>query len=479
SGARFDFDDYNENHIFNKFEDQFESFKKIKGCGFEIDYNTEFKGTLFRLPLRQNGIESSISDNVDNIDNILKLLNMIKKEAMSELIFLRNVKSFEVFRKASKESNPTLLWKVEITNNSEIRKLYGKESQVFKLDVQFSDKTRLFSFTERKPRTWLISSGKNDFSLNRLGTWGGVAILVPERPEIPMTLSETIQNGKFYSYLSLSIPSGLSVNLHASGWALSSDRRSIVFDGDNQTCIKNDAKTTQNKNILDKILPKLHVKLFEEYLKLEATYRARLQKNSDFQGILRLWPIPANKNAEITTYGVRVIQLAAEGDSKIFWSPLNGGTYVNFKQSVFLTKKTPPTEVHPAIINLLHDQERPTVLLDDKNLEELQSLNPQKADSPFIRSVLKNNEFLSNIREEYLFVLLRYILEDKKYDDLEDIPLVPLFNNQFGKFDKTKTYYIASKEEFKMFHKTGPRYFIPKELLKAQKLLPIFSDEDF
>ncbi|CAG8837533.1 18611_t:CDS:1, partial [Racocetra persica] len=166
-------------------------------------------------------------------------------------------------------------------------------------------------------------------------------------------------------------------------------------------------------------------------------------------------------------------------DYKIFWSPLNGGTYANFKQCVFLTKKTPPTEVHPAIINLLHNQERPTVLLDDKNLEELASLNPQKADPPFIRSVLKNNEFLLNIREEYLFVLLRYILEDKKYDDLEDIPLVPLFNNQFGKFDKTKTYYIASKEEYKMFHKAGPRHFIPKELLKAQKLLPSFSDEDF
>ncbi|CAG8807411.1 6243_t:CDS:1, partial [Racocetra persica] len=276
SGARFDFDDYNENHVFNKFEDQFESFKKINGCGFEIDYNTEFEGTLFRLPLRQNGMESSISDNVDNIEKVIELLNMIKKEAMSELIFLRNVKSFEVFRKTSKESNPTLLWKVEVTKNSELRKLYGKESQVFKLDVQFSDRTRLFSFAERKPekKTWLISSGKNDFSLNRLGTWGGVAILVPERPEIPLTLNDNIQNGKFYSYLSLSIPSGLSVNLHASGWALSSDRRSIVFGGDNQTCVKDDVKATQNKNILNKLLPKLHVKLFEGYLELEAASRA-------------------------------------------------------------------------------------------------------------------------------------------------------------------------------------------------------------
>ncbi|CAG8756637.1 657_t:CDS:1, partial [Dentiscutata heterogama] len=268
-------------------------------------------------------------------------------------------------------------------------------------------------------------------------------------------------------------------NLHASGWALSSDRRSIVFGSDSQTVIKGDVKATQNKNILDNILPDLHIKLFNEYLKIEESSRARLQKTFDFQGIIRLWPIPANKNAEISKYGLKVIQLASEKGCKIFWSPINGGTYVNFKECIFITKKTPPTEIHTAIINLLHEQDRPTVLMEDKHLEELEDLKPQKADPQFIRSILKNEEFVSNIREEYLFVLLKYILEDKKYNDLENIPLVPLFNNKFGKFDKSKTYYIASKEQFKLFPNAGPRYFIPIELLKSQKLLPNFTDEDF
>ncbi|CAG8811058.1 9063_t:CDS:1, partial [Dentiscutata erythropus] len=367
SGARFDFNDYNEDHIFNKFEDQFETFRKINGCGFEIDYNKEFKGTLFKLPLRRNGTESSISDNVDSIDNVIELLNVIKKDAMSELIFLRHIKSFEVFRKTSRESNATLLWKVEVTKNCENRKLYGQKSQMFKLDVQFSEKfekTRWYynSSTEKKTekKTWLISSGKNDISLNRTGTWGGIAVILPDKPENPLTSNETAQNGNFYSYLSLSIPSGLSVNLHASGWALSSDRRSLVFGSDSQTVIKGDVKATQNKNILDNILPELHVNLFNEYLNIEESSRARLPKTLDFQGIIRLWPIPANKNVEISKYGLKVIQLASEKGCKIFWSPINGGTYVNFKECIFITKKTPPAEIHTAIINLLHEQERPT-----------------------------------------------------------------------------------------------------------------------
>ncbi|CAG8788119.1 25164_t:CDS:1, partial [Gigaspora rosea] len=440
SGARFDFNDYNENHIFNKFKDQFKPFRKLKGCGFEVDYNMEFKGTLFRLPLRRNGTESLISDNVNNIDQIIELLNIIKKDAMSELIFLRHIESFEVFRKSSKESNPTLLWKVEVTKNCENRKLYGQKPQIFELDVQFSEKKNKWynNLTETEKKTWLISSGKNDFSLNKLGTWGGIAVIIPVKPENPLLPNETAQNGNFYSYLSLSIPSGLSVNLHASGWALSSDRRSLVFGSDSQTCVKDDAKATQNKNILYNILPELHINLFNEYLKIEEFSRSRLQENLDFQGIYRLWPIPAHKNMEISKYGLKVIQIASERGEKIFWSTINNGTYVNFKECVFITKKTPPTEVHPAIINLLHEQGRPTVLMEDKHLEELEDLKPQKADPQFIRDILKNNknnEFISNIQIEYRFVLLRYILEDKKYNDLENIPLVPLFNNQFGKFD--------------------------------------------
>ncbi|KAF0525832.1 sacsin [Gigaspora margarita] len=141
-----------------------------------------------------------------------------------------------------------------------------------------------------------------------------------------------------------------------------------------------------------------------------------------------------------------------------------------------------PTEVHPVIINLLHEQERLTVLMEDKNLEELEDLKPQKANPQFIRDILKNNknnEFISNIQVKYHFVLLRYILEDKKYNDLENISLVPLFNNQFGKFDNSKTYYIASKEQFKLFFNAGLHYFIPIELLKSQKLLSNFINEVF
>ncbi|CAG8533019.1 9070_t:CDS:2, partial [Dentiscutata heterogama] len=481
SGARFSFKNYNEDHIFNKFKDQFEPFLKVKGCGFDIDYNREFKGTLFRLPLRKN--KSLISDEIDDIEKVKESLNIIKNDAMSELIFLRNVKCFEVFRKTSKKNDILVpLWKVEITRNAENRKLYGKELQAFQLDVQLDlyIEKRVLSMCnclvekrekKKEEKSWLICSGENNINLN---TWGGISVAIPETPSNPLLEKEITQNGNFHAYLLLSIPSGLSVNLHASGWALSSDRRSLVFASDSQTCIKNDAKSTQNMKILDQVLPELHVKLFEEYIKLEEFSRSRLSDNVNFQGITRLWPIPENKNVEILKYGLKVLELAIEKGCKIFWSTFKDGTYVSFKDCVFVTKETPQ-----AVVHFLNKHEYPAVLMETKRLEELETLKPRKASPELIRKFLKNNESVLNMQEEHLFNLFRYILEDKKYDDLEDIHLVPLFNHKFGKFKHGKPYYISTKEQYKLFPNAGPHHFIPIELLKSRKLMPIFSDDDF
>ncbi|CAG8463447.1 20676_t:CDS:2 [Gigaspora margarita] len=479
SGARFSFKNYNADHIFNKFKDQFEPFLKFKGCGFEIDFNREFKGTLFRLPLRQN--KSLISDEIDDIEKVKESLNIIKNDAMSELIFLRNVKRFEVYRKSNKKNDMLMpLWKVEITGNAEKRKSYGKELQAFQLDVQLElsiEKRGLAicsGFVEKKKKeqkSWLICTGENNTNLN---TWGGISVAIPETPANPLLEKEITQNGNFHAHLLLSIPSGLTVNLHASGWALSSDRRSLVFASDSQTCIKNDAKATQNMKIMDLILPELHVKLFEEYIKIEDYSRSRISDNANFQGITRLWPIPENKNAEILKYGQKVLEIAIEKGCKIFWSTFKDGTYVSFKDCVFVTKETPQ-----AVVHFLNEQDHPAVLMETKRLEELETLQPRKASPELVRKILKNNETFLNMQEDYLFTLFRYILEDKKYDDLEDINLVPLFNHNFGKFQSVKTYYISTKEQYKLFPNAGPCHFIPIELLKSRKLMPIFSDDDF
>ncbi|KAF0529726.1 Sacsin [Gigaspora margarita] len=478
SGARFSFKNYNKNHIFNKFKDQFEPFLKVKGCGFEVDYNKEFKGTLFRLPLRTT--KSLISDVVDDIDKVKETLNIIKNDAMSELIFLRNVRCFEVFRKTSKKNNMLIpLWRVEIMRNAENRKLYGKKLQVFQLDVKLETfiASRVLNMCngiekrdKKKEKTsWLICSGENDTNLK---TWGGISVAIPEMPANISLAKEIAQNGSFHAYLPLSIPSGLSVNLNASGWALSSDRRSLVFACNNT--LKNDAKATQNTKILDNILPELHVKLFEEYIKIEKYSRSGLSDNANFQGIIRLWPIPKNKSTEILRYGLKVIELTSEKGCKIFWSTFKDGTYVGFKDCVFVTKETPQ-----AVVHFLNEQEYPTVLMEIKHLEELETLQPRKVSPELVRKILKNNESFLNMPEDDLFTLFYYILEDKKYDDLEDINLVPLFKHNFGKFKSDKTYYISTKEQYKLFPNAGPHYFIPIELLKSRKLMTIFSDDDF
>ncbi|KAF0500627.1 Sacsin [Gigaspora margarita] len=453
-GSIFYFDDYSnkdQRHIFNIFKNQFEPYLNLNGDIFEIDFNNKkFQGTLFRLPLRT--VSSEISDNIYKIDDIKKSLDKIKNNVTSELIFLRNIESIKVYRKKGPQEKAKILWKVEITKNDPGRKYLGKKLQAFQIDVQFTERDYL------KNENWLICSGeKTSGSDNKSlpnDTWGGVAAVISENSSF---YEEQPKNGRYFSHTSLG-DTGLSINLHSNNWALSPDR----------TCIDlNDAKGSQNMKILTKVLPQLHVKFYEEYL--------RRRQKVDFQVISRFWPMQSQIPYD---YGAKVLKLVFQGSHKIFWSPSKGGSYISFKHCCFIIKGTPKN-----IVNFLNENEYPTVLFDLVHLRSFEiwvEIKPQKIDPQFVRSILKSNKLvLDSSNLSLSFSLLEYVLGDECYEELEGIPLVPLFENRFGIFSRCMNYCIASQEQFELFPNAGPDHFISAEILKRKKLYEIFTDNKF
>ncbi|CAG8641853.1 19318_t:CDS:2, partial [Dentiscutata erythropus] len=474
-GSIFDFEDYKkeENHIMKMFKDQFESYLKLEGCGFKVDFNKKFNGTLFRLPLRT--VESPISDkiytaqtSVDIIDHIEKLLEVVKKDAISELIFLRKVKSIKVFRKRCLDNVMKPLWDVEIKKISTgNRKSLGKEPQVLKLDVQYNEFVDSYSENSiSKTVKWLICAAEKD----NKNLWNAIAAIIPEKQNETIFKrifnsyrNKKIFNGKFYSYLSLSSFSELPVILHSNGWELSSDRRSLAQNNENNT------------NILNNI-SQLHVKLFEEFAKIGQ------QENENYQIISQFWPIPKieNDTFKIKEYGQKVLEYLCKKNSEIFWSPYNNGKYVSLKNSVFINDETPEN-----ILNFLNEHDHPTVKIKPEHQNEFKEKNGYRQVNPqLVRKILKNDESIlddSDLSLPEQFSLLRYILEDKNYKDLEKISLVPLFKNKFGKFATEKNYNIATLEELNLFPKAGLEYFIPDDLLhvKSYDLHTIFYKDEF
>ncbi|CAG8449298.1 15689_t:CDS:2 [Dentiscutata heterogama] len=461
SGSIFDFENYKkeESHIMKAFKDQFESYLKLEGCGFKVDFNKKFNGTLFRLPLRI--IESPISNkvytantrqsNVDVIDCIERLLDVIKKDAISELIFLRKVKSIKVFRKRSLDNVMKTLWDVEIKNVSTgKRKLLGKEPQVLKLDVQYNEFDNQCG-KKSTSKKWVICSGEKD----NKNFWSAIAAIFPEEQ------NREIFNGKFYSNLSLLNSSELPVILHSNGWDLSPNRRNLVKNSVNNT------------NIL-KSISQLHVKLFEEFAEIEQ------QKNDCYQIISQFWPIPKTENDtfKLKEYGHMVLEHLCRKNPKVFWSPHSDGKYVSLTDSVFINDQTPQN-----IVDFLNQHGHPTVRIEPEHLNKFKEKNGYRQVNPqLIRNILKDNEYIlddSDLTVSERFSLLKYILEDKNYKDLEKISLVPLFNNKFGKFATEKNYNLATLEELNLFPKAGLEYFIPVDLLKSYNLFSIFSNEEF
>jgi hypothetical protein len=90
------------------------------GCNF----SEEFKGTLFRLPLRtsKTAKQSEISDQVFDIKDMLQLFNGVQSN--KEMLFLRNIESCSLYH--MRQQTTQLTWEAQINisdKDRDIRKI--------------------------------------------------------------------------------------------------------------------------------------------------------------------------------------------------------------------------------------------------------------------------------------------------------------------------------------------------------------------
>jgi hypothetical protein len=132
-GARINFI---ESEFKKSFPDQCHPYKNIEGC----DFTKEFKGTLFRLPLRtlKHKYTSNISNQVFEINEILSIFNSI--QGNEEMLFLRNIESCSLYDMNDRTSK--LIWQAEIKNNDNCHSSRQKvidsidNAQVYQLEIE-------------------------------------------------------------------------------------------------------------------------------------------------------------------------------------------------------------------------------------------------------------------------------------------------------------------------------------------------------
>jgi len=103
-----------------RLEDQFAPFIQplfgVTAETFEAGY---FNGTIFRFPLRMQAAQSDLCQTVYSPQKVKDLFNSLQADAHDLLLFLKSLKTIEVYEKLSSEVAPTMLMTVRISESTE------------------------------------------------------------------------------------------------------------------------------------------------------------------------------------------------------------------------------------------------------------------------------------------------------------------------------------------------------------------------
>ncbi|CAG8618668.1 4072_t:CDS:2 [Cetraspora pellucida] len=451
----------------NLFSDQLAPYVGIEGCRFDQEY----KGTLFRLPLRV--CRSEICDEIFNTSDILGFLEKLKLNAISELIFFRNIQSFEV-KKLAKVSQPdqtALLWKINIPNMTEEiqekRQHTNEGFTSFCLNIEFQDGINTIS------KLWQVCIGGVSVEsialtkfakCHRMLLRGGVAASLPLHP------TERAVNGRLYCYLPLPQVTRLPVHLNGD-WAISSDRSTVLLDDDSLVEMDK-SKLSWNKHLLLEVLPMLYANLLVdvvEYL---------INNNINHKQILKyLWPLPLNREKAaiyVIEFGEKVLKNLPM-DKPLFRSANGNGSYVSLQEAFF--------DSDEFIINILSEySDVKSVHLSSEMLDDLKNVDVKWAPIPakMVRENLRNIDLSNKFSYEQLITLLLFILEDNNYEDLHNINLIPLADKSWGKFDRrSRQKYIATFEECNLVPNADLSNFVDEICSDDDKLKKFFENIEF
>ena len=351
-GMQIDF--VNECEQIKDFPDQFSVYNGIFGC--DLFSKREYKGTLFRLPLRTSKVTSKISGkSFDSHTLIQHLQEQLLDIAHDLILFLRNIQCIEIYTRRSPEQNMSLEYKLEKSlpnrffsdNELHLRKLETKETHDPVTEVKTIELTTLSSSHPEPNHEEIIishaSGTVSSFSLmpelkqaNEIYAIPFCAVALPKRF---ITLSfEEFSNVKCTLFSFLPIPCESPYPLHINGsFQLQPSRRAFFSTADdsirtrwNQALI-NDALTIAVVNLLIS-LTDVFSNNSRDSSKLTT---AQLERYYSF--------LPVNITKENTLWGTLASSVATRiitSNAPVFYCSLHPQRWISYKEVSFFLLPT-------------------------------------------------------------------------------------------------------------------------------------------
>ena len=419
------------------FTDSFAPFEGL--CGFSVR-NHQYNGTLFRFPLRNVMREKRVSSHTYDIHKLRDLLHALRNEAKCILIFLRSVRTVEVFEIGENGARSNIL-KISISELPHDR--LGQRRANFQVNLKRSFAAQSFGIrdtltdtvhvqvevthygpsTRTESSKWLVSNqvGTKSDEVRRMAKdlkvfpWVSVALETSASP--------TRIGGRVFCVLPLPIEVTCGLPVYVNGtFSLNDERRELKWRGIER---QNDPSALWNHLLVKELLPACYATLLLQHAKLLVTPDQFCQA----------WPDASKVKG--THWGEMLSPLlqALFSDSVIpFCKPGGFPVWIKVSSATFVPRGvTLPEAVATALVACGVK----LVTAADTIWNAIQFCNiAHTIVSPSLtRAQLKRvpNSYTGLSRQQKL-QLLQYCLSDCQYGDLQNIVLLPLANGNFACF---------------------------------------------
>ena len=401
-------------------------------CEFSANTTGDYRGTLFRFPLRDT--RSDLSENVYTVSKLHELLVALKKEAKFLLLFLRSIDTIEVFELT--QYGEQQLFRVEIAERQQTyqdRKNFlaklksAHELQSYSISQPINVVTDFHVTVTDSGRTtqshWLVANQVGSQSQvvqtaamkQHVFPWVGVALELKDG-----TASSPTSAGRIFCFLPMPVESSSPLPVHVNGtFGLNDDRRTLKWPGIER---KNDPTAEWNTLLVNQLLPPCYALLLgraKDLLAAEEYYSAwpevRTVQYSNWSGLL----LPF----------FRILM-----NQSVVWTDTAVGRWIVPSEGVFVPKEG---KLSPIVHRVLSSCGVMLVKVPPRIWDAFQRVqfSPSCITPSFTRNQIRiHSSSYMNFDAHSKCELLRYCLTDQKYSELQGLFLLPLADGKFVQF---------------------------------------------
>ncbi|CAG8500276.1 16559_t:CDS:10, partial [Racocetra persica] len=416
-GIKFDFV---QNKMAINYPDQFSPFSP-----YHIPRDKNFQGTIFRYPLRtaQDAIESKISDKEYSPDQILEMFHKFyENESINCLLFLKHIECIKFYELGVNESEPKLLYQIELANADKVRvkrELIEQNIGPIMNSLSTRKHTNITSLESVYVAIFHQKMGIEKVKISQwiIFNWLGDLNDVEEKfqsnsrknykfiPNVGIALQfdDYAAFGRLFCFLPLPISMPFRASVHGH-FAVSANRRSLWTASDNEDLADNalaQLKVSWNQYLIGVVLPQAWIKFLITLPSVIPFVKS--QEYYDF------WPIIQNSMSGVS------INLCKD-------LLLNIVENLNQDDEIF---QGPSKLYEPGCIFGISETYKKISASNNFNFRLLSISNGYFPDDSALPEI-------SNIIESIGFPVIFVKPEIKKYVDFDGLEMIPLADGTFG-----------------------------------------------